>query len=114
MKDQRVLSSVAECLIAVKPVIVPNANTTMEVVSSIGLTKLELNSIKGPTAIQYDEMLEALTNLQHLCITKVWSWGCMCIESALYTLGNCCLTDFTEGAGCASSKPSRALLRRHC
>ena len=36
-----------------------------------GLTKLKLNSIKGPTAIQYDEMLEALTNLQQLCITKV-------------------------------------------
>lgn len=39
--------------------------------TSAGLTKLELNNIKGPTAAQYDALLEALPDLQHLHIDKV-------------------------------------------
>lgn len=55
-------------------------------VSSAGLTKLELHSIKGPKAIQYDEMLEALTCLQHLHITKVLSQCCICMPASCCVL----------------------------
>ena len=46
-------------------------HVTAQTLVSAGLTKLELNTITGPTAVQYDDMLEALTNLQHLLINKV-------------------------------------------
>lgn len=65
-----------------------------------GLTKLELHSIKGPKAIQYDEMLEALTCLQHLHITKTPAQGpgrmklpMMCPLSNLTALTELRLTD---------------------
>ena len=52
------------------------------VVRSAGLTRLELNTITGPTAIQYDEMLETLTNLEHLEVTKVCPLDLICIAAS--------------------------------
>ena len=36
-----------------------------------GLTRLELKSLLGPTPAQYDDMLQTMTDLQHLQIEKV-------------------------------------------
>lgn len=67
-------------------------------VHAAGLTRLELNTIKGPTAIQYDEMLETLTNLEHLQITKV------------LVLDNICFCHGVGRRGCESLRHSFSLL----
>ena len=41
-----------------------------------GLTKLELNTIAGPTAPQYDDMLQSMDQLQHLHVIKVTHLTC--------------------------------------